>query len=299
MIMARCSPNVLGDDDEELDTASFMLDACGLDFFDDFYDDERILTRENFEKNFIFLKKMVDNRSFRRAPYFVIGYLILITGAEIPEDLRREILNAAKWKHEISGYWLDKSIEVCRKICLKDFRQKIRAHIPGQKLRPIRLIYPDGNFDIYTKYYSQTVIGLDEFHKSCKSGKIYDIKHLLLQGWGLKAIPEIVFKIKGLKTLSLRANQLQYIPAEISNLKALKDLDLYYNKLTRLPDSIGELSSLESLSIGNNQISALPSSMSHLKRLKNISVRGTQISKAPEFLNNARFDKLSGTIYFQ
>lgn len=294
--MARCSPNVLGDDDEELDTASFMLDACGLEY-GDFYDDERILTRENLEKNFIFLKKMVDNRSFRRAPYFVIGYFILITGAEMPENLRREILNAAKWKHEIGGYWLDKSVEVCRKICLKDFRQKIRAHITGQKLRPIRLIYPDGNFDIYTKYRSQTVIGLEEFHKSCKSGRIYNAKHLLLQGWGLKAIPEIVFKIKGLETLSLRANRLKYIPAEISNLKTLKDLDLYGNQLTNLPDSIGELSSLENLSIGNNQISALPISMSRLKHLKYIIARGTQITEVPEFLKAKRFDEYSKTIY--
>ena len=294
--MARCSPNVLGDDDEELDIASFMRDACGLEY-GDFHDNEGILTRENLEKNFIFLKKMVDNRSFRRAPYFVIGYFILITGAEMPEDLRHEILDAAKWKHEMGGYWLDKSVEVERKICLKDFRQKIRAHKPGQKLRPIRLMYPGETLDIYTKYRSQTVIGLDEFHKSCKSGRIYSTKHLLLQGWGLKAIPETVFKIKGLETLSLRANQLQNIPAEISNLKALKNLDLSYNQLTSLPSSIGKLTSLENLSIVNNQISALPISTSRLKRLKYISVRGTQITKAPEFLTNVRYDKLSGTIY--
>jgi len=273
-----------------------MLDACGLDYLD-FCDNERILTRENLEKNFIFLKKMVDNRFFRRAPYFVIGYFILITGAVMPEDLRREILNAAKWKHEIGGYWLDKSDEVCRKICLKDFRQKIRAHKPGQSLHPIRLIYPDGKFDIYTKYRSQTVIGLDEFHKSCKSGRIFDAKHLLLQGWGLKAIPEIVFKIKGLETLSLKYNQLHDIPVEISNLTALKDIILSYNQLTSLPDSIGKLSSLESLSIANNQISSLPSSMSRLKRLKHISARGTQITEVPEFLKARRFDEYSKTIY--
>jgi len=297
--MARCSPNVLGDDDEELDFASFMLEACGLEYCD-FFLDERILTRENLEKNFIFLKKMVDNRSFRRAPYFVIGYFILITGADMSEHLRREILDAAKWKHEIGGYWLDKSVEVCRKICLKDFRQKIRAHKPGQKLRPIKLIYPDGKNDIYTKYRSQTVIGLNEFQKKCKSGRIYDAKHLLLEGWGLDTIPEIVFKIKGLETLSLGANQLQNIPAEISNLKALKDLDLSYNQLANLPNSIGKLASLENLSIVNNQISTLPSSIGDLKHLKYISVRGTQITEVPGFLfaKAKKLDKYSKTIYF-
>jgi hypothetical protein len=293
--MARSSPNIL-DDDEEFDTASFMLEACGLEY-SDFYDNEQILTRENLEKNFNFLLKMVDKRSFRRAPYFVIGYFILITGAEMPEDLYHKILDAAKWKHEKGPYWFDKRDKVKRKICLKDFRQKIRAHKPGQKLRPLRLIYPHENGEIYTKYYSQTVIGLSDFEKKCKSGKIYDAKHLLLQGWGLETIPEIVFKIKGLETLSLSANQLQNIPPEISNLKALKYLSLYYNLLTVLPNSIGELSSLESLSIVNNQISSLPSSMRHLKHLKNISVRGTQITETPKFLNAKRLDKYSGTIY--
>lgn len=294
--MARCSPNVLGDDDEELDTASFMIEACGIEY-NDFYDDERILTREILESNFIFLKKMVDNRSFIRAPYFVIGYFLLITGAEMPEDLRREILDAAKWKHEAGDYWLDNNFKVRRKICLKDFRQKIRAHKPDQKLRPIRLIYPHGKGDIYTKYRSQTVIGLSEFEKKCKSGRIYDAKHLLLEGWGLETIPEIVFEIKCLETLSLSANQLQNIPAEISNLNVLKDLDLCCNLLTSLPNSIGELSLLESLSIVNNQISSLPNSMRHLRHLKYIGVRGTQITKVPEFLKAKRLDEYSGTIY--
>ncbi|NVM18021.1 MAG: leucine-rich repeat domain-containing protein [Candidatus Lokiarchaeota archaeon] len=296
--MARTSPNVLGDDDEELDTASFMLEACGIDFYTDFYQNERILTRENLEKNFAALKKMVDNRSFRRAPYFVIGYFILITGAELLEDLRNEILEAASWKHEASLNWLDKSNRAERKICLKDFRQKIRAHTPGQSLRPIRLLYPDGKGEIYTKYRSQTVIGLKEFQNKCKSGNIYDAKHLLLQGWGLKYIPEIIFKIKGLETLSLSANQIQNIPTEISNLKALKSLGLPYNQLTSLPDSIGKLSSLESLSLVNNDISSLPRSMRHLKLLKNIIVRGTQIAEIPEFLNVKRFDEYSKIIYF-
>lgn len=293
--MARISPNIL-DDDEENDTASFMLEACGLNY-SDFYDNERILTRENLERHFPSLRKMIDMRSFRRAPFFVIGYLILVTGAEMLEDLYHEILEAAKWKHEMGGYWLEKSTEVERKICLRDFRQKIRAHKSGQSLRPIRLIYPNGTSDIYTKYYSQTVIGLSDFERKCKSGKIYKAKHLLLDGWGIKTIPELVFKIKGLETLCLSANELQNIPAQISNLKALKILNLYYNQLTSLPESIGDLSSLESLSIANNQISSLPSSMRHLKHLKYINVGGTQIKKIPEFLKAKRLDEYSKTIY--
>jgi len=88
--MARSSGQIL-DDDEEIDFTSQVLDACGLDF-GDFFFDERILTRENLEKNFNFILKMVQNRSFRQAPYFVIGYFILATGIKMPEGLRRNIL---------------------------------------------------------------------------------------------------------------------------------------------------------------------------------------------------------------
>ncbi len=55
--MARSSAQIL-DDGEEIDLASFMLDACGIDYTD-FYMDERILTRDNFETNFKFLRKMI------------------------------------------------------------------------------------------------------------------------------------------------------------------------------------------------------------------------------------------------
>ena len=96
--MARDGPEILADD-EERDILDFMLDACGLDSMD-FYRDERILSRENLEKNFIFLEKMVDGRSFRRAPYFVIGYLLLITGAKISTELRRKLLDISKWEYE-------------------------------------------------------------------------------------------------------------------------------------------------------------------------------------------------------
>jgi len=111
--MARGSAKIL-DDDEEIDTAYFMLRAIGLDY-DEFCDDERILTRKNVEKNLHVLKKMVDNRSRRRAPYFALGYLILVSGALLPEDLRDEIIDAAGWEHE-EGMWLDKGFVAERKI---------------------------------------------------------------------------------------------------------------------------------------------------------------------------------------
>lgn len=92
--MARGSVDIL-DDDEEADIAAYKLEACGLES-EDFYLDERVLTRENFEKNLDIFEKMAETRrlknskevyEFNRAPYFVIGYLALLTGAKISEEL--------------------------------------------------------------------------------------------------------------------------------------------------------------------------------------------------------------------
>lgn len=172
--MARGSARIL-DDDEEIDTISFMLDACGLDYID-FISDERILSRENLEKNFPSLIKMVENRSFSRAPFFVIGYLILITGAKMSEDLRSKILEKSKFDHE-EGRWLDKRFEIERKLYLEDFRSKISTHTSGLKLHPIQLRYFGGKQDLYNNYRSQVIIGLQELKESSDFSKV---RHLLL-----------------------------------------------------------------------------------------------------------------------
>ncbi|HDZ18151.1 hypothetical protein LCGC14_1458630 [marine sediment metagenome] len=285
--MARGSAKIL-DDDEEIDTAHFMLKAIGLDY-DDFFNNERILIRENIEKNFHNLRKMVDNRSRRRASYFVLGYFILITGARLPEDLRGEILDAARWEHE-EGLWLDKSFETERKIYLEDFGEKIRGHKPGKKLHPVKLIYINGKNDLYTKDRKDTIIGLTEYLNSCETGRILNVKYILLEGWGLKSIPKEILELKDLEYLNLDFNQLTELPDEISNLTSLKHLSLGYNLLSTLPKSIGDLKSLEVLGINHNDISLIPESMKNLKNLKVIGVRGTSITHAPKFLKDAKFD---------
>ncbi len=103
--MTRIDVDILLDG-EEADITGFMLEACGIDSRD-CYRNERVLTRENLEKNLDVLEKMVHVRNFIRAPYFVIGYFALLTGARISESLRQDILEAAKWEHE-EGYWQDK-----------------------------------------------------------------------------------------------------------------------------------------------------------------------------------------------
>ena len=284
--MARSSPAIL-DDDEEIDLASFMLGACGLDY-GDFFLDERILTRENFEKNFKFLRKMVESRSFRRAPYFVIGYFILITGAEMPEDLRRDIIEAAKFKHE-RGCWFSKRHEIERKIYLEDFREKISAYKSGQKLHPIQLIYFNGESNLYTKYRSEVVIGLNKFRELCETGEISKIKHILLQGWGLKTIPTQIFDLMELESLSLEHNLINQIPENISNLTLLKDLYLGYNEIKTFPESLIKVPSLEFLSLNNNFISSIPKEIINFKSLKELFIRVNNISELPNYLKSSKF----------
>jgi len=278
------------DDDGEADVAGFMLEACGI-FSPDFYRNERIFTRENFEKNYEVLEKMVQARHPDRAPYFVIGYFALLTGGRISEKLRQGILEAAKWEHE-EGYWKDEGFALKRRIYLEDFQEKIQIHKPGQKLHSANFKYSEKDF-----MESNVVVGINQFEDYCDYGKIHDIKHVNLDGWNLKSIPEEIFELRNLKSLSLEFNQLTEIPDEISNLKSLKHLYLDYNSLETLPESIGKLLSLKGLSIIHNNISHLPESLKDLKALKYIYVRGTKIKKTPAFLRDARLDDLNMTIY--
>jgi hypothetical protein len=299
--MARIDVGILLDD-EEADIAAFMLEACGIDSID-FYDNERVLTRENFEKNYDVLKKMAKVRQpspeytvgineAGRAPYFVLGYFTLLTGARISEELRQNILDAAKWGHE-EGYWEDEGFALKRRIFLDDFREKIRIHTAGQKLHSARFKYSGKDF-----LESKVVIGINQFRDYCDYGKIQKVKHVNLDGWNLDSVPHEVFRLKNLKSLSLEFNNLKEIPREISNLTALKYLYLDYNSIQDLPESIGDLSSLKSFSIIHNNISHLPESLKDLVNLKYILVRGTNIREIPRFLKAKEFDKLNDTIYF-
>ncbi|TET60268.1 MAG: leucine-rich repeat domain-containing protein [Promethearchaeota archaeon] len=284
--MSRGSAQIL-DDDEEIDLLDFMLDACAIDSRDFFFD-ERVLTKENLEKNFSVLIKMVENRSFRRASYFVIGYLILITGIKVSESLRQEILNNTQFSAE-EGCWFMKDDEMERKIYLKDFRQKIRKHVSGQRLHPIRLIYLNGENDLYIKDRALTIIGLSEYQKACETGEIYKVKHINLQGWGLNTIPKEVFEINGLESLCLDYNQLTQVPEEISKLTSLKTLNLDYNEFTNFPESLTKLQSLEFLTLDNNYITTLPESIRDFISLKELYIRMNNINRIPSFLSNANF----------
>ena len=288
--MSRDDAEILWDG-EEMDNFGFLLDILGYENMPvtNVLFGMVVIPKEVVEKNIIKLLKLVQERSTGRAIYFAIGYLILTTGAKMPKFLRSEILEAAKWNHE-KHKWVDESFALRRKICLKDFREKLRLYKAGNKFHPISLMCSD-------KDLLKTVVSPQQFQNFCESGKIFEMKHVNLGGWGLRDIPEQIFELTQLKMLCLEHNELNKIPEEIGNLISLKHLYLGDNWLTELPDSIGELSLLKSLEIENNPISALPSSLKSLKNLRHIYVRGTKIENIPEFLTNARLDESNKTIY--
>jgi len=284
--MARNSPRIL-DDDDEYDIASSMLNACGLDF-EDFFLNERILTRENLEKNFQILLNMVKNRSFLKATYFVIGYFILITGSRLPEDLRVKILDNTRWdKEEI--YWSRKEDKIERQIYLKDFCEKINNHIPGRILHPIRLIYFNGDQSLYTSHRSEVIIGLNELEARVNSKDFYNIHHILLQGEGLERIPDSLYKFINLQSLSLEFNQIKFIPEIFTKLTSLKTLYLNYNEFIMFPEILIKLPLLKFLSLDNNYITKLPESLKKFNSLERLSIRMNNINKVPSFLSNVNY----------
>ena len=227
--MSRSGVEILRDD-EEADIASFILNACGLELHD-FNLNERILTRENLEKNYKALIKMLDGRNFRRAPYFVFGYFTLLTGLGISESLRRKILRVADWKHE-EGHWHDKEFAIKRKAFLEDFREKVTIHQIGRESHTARFKYYGRDF-----MNSKVVVGMNQYKQALESGIINHVYHINLDGWDLKSIPQEIFNLSNLKSLSLEHNKISEIPREISDLTALKYLYLCYNQIKELPDS--------------------------------------------------------------
>ena len=292
--MTRSTVGVLWDD-EEAGIAGFILEACGIDSTD-FLANERLLTRENFEKNYNVLVKMAENRGSRRSSCFVLGYFTLLTGAEIFEKMRQKILNAAKWEHE-EGYWHDKGFALKRKVYLEDFSEKIRIHKAGTKLHPAIFKYSGKEI-----LESKVLIGISNLQNSNETRENSDIEHVNLDGWNLKSIPKKIYNFKNLKSISLEFNQISDIDDEISNLtslKSLKYLSLDYNQLESLPESIGNISSLKSISIIHNNVKRLPISLKKLKNLKYIYVRGTGIKRAPTFLKSSMFNSFNETIYLK
>ncbi len=275
--MAKLTAEIL-EGDEESDLASFFIKACGLNYRD-FLDDDRILTKDIFEKNFKNIMQVVERRSSRRKTYLILGYFILLTGARLPNDLKVKIIDAANWEHE-EGLWEEMLIQE-RRFYLSNLKEKIQTHRVGQSTRLVSLK------NVNNEDFNLGVIGLNQFRAAVKTGKIHSLKHINLDCCNLTSIPEPIFELGQLETLSLEYNEIKEIPESICKLKSLERLFLSGNQLRALPSSLGELDSLRILFLEENKIETIPDSIIHLKSLKEVFLRKNNFTKFPEILRGS------------
>jgi len=127
--MGKDTPFIMEGDDEA-DIEISLIKACGINY-ENYAEDESILTREIFEAHFDILLEKV-NRMNHYIGYLIFGSLILKTGSKLPEELREKIFEAADWKNDRKD-WRDASEDFLelRKEILIDFQEKIKNHKPG------------------------------------------------------------------------------------------------------------------------------------------------------------------------
>jgi hypothetical protein len=140
--MATDDATIMGSE-SHLDEKWIIVEMCGVDVYK-YIEDESILTREDIENHFDEIVKHLESKKYSyHVKHQVLGYLILKTGAILPETLRNDMIQCALWDCEEEEFWSQNPrwIEP-RKYFLKDFRIKIRNHVPGEK-KELATIYPD------------------------------------------------------------------------------------------------------------------------------------------------------------
>lgn len=103
---------------------------------------------------------------------------------------------------------------------------------------------------------------------------------------GLKAVPELAFRVTSLVSLDLSYNQLESLPEAISKLQNLEVLDVSVNALEELPDSIGSLSKLRVLNASRNHLHRLPESICFCNNLEELRVNFNHLTYLPQGLGN-------------
>ena len=142
--MGKCSPMIL-DGDGEADCLSHINKLIGYDTPDytELSDDEMewedlryqkiFPPRELLEKNLMQNSKLLDriqNWTENTLEFLVLGGIVVITGAKMPEDVKLKILTAIEWSivHE---KWNSEKFARERKKALLDLKYHITNYIPG------------------------------------------------------------------------------------------------------------------------------------------------------------------------
>ena len=241
--------------DDAVDLEAHFIDICGVNLYD-YFEDEKALTREKFQKHFDDILCLVENYApdfpeYNNIAYQMLGLFILKLGAKLPGDVRERIIDATDWKIDRkirwSHYWMFQ-----RQFYLYDLREKIKNHKYGKITHLVELDIAD------VREFQDLSIGLRQYNSFTKSGRIKSINHVNLDSCGLKKIPDSIFELEHLEALSLIGNELSHIPDEIGKLVSLERFYLKYNYIKELPDSMIKLKNLRFLILSNNQLKSVP-----------------------------------------
>ena len=259
--------------DLEFDLAEWYLNECGLTL-SDFFDNQKALTREAWEANQENIQYLLKMNHFRREAYLVYGYLTLRAGAALPAHLRAPILDAARWEHDKDRWQGD----IERKFYLKDFREKVKNYRPG---KPVHFVFLNYN----TASLTDGVVGLDDFWKEVKSGKIHERTHLNLATCNLETLPAPIINLKNLKTLALEHNELTALPTAIQRMTNLRAIYLEGNRFSEFPSVLADLPSLEYVNLKENEITRLSSEVCKCERLRMLVLSRNPLKSLPACLS--------------
>jgi len=241
--------------DDSADVEMEIVEICNIDL-DDYFSDERVLTREKFHEHFGEILDFVEGRSpdfpeYNNIAWHVLGAFILKLGASLPGDVKDRIIESTNWEIDRKIQWPDNWTEQ-RRFYLKDLREKILKHKTGVSTYLSHLL------TINDKDLRKCCIGIDNLKKMHNTNMCHKIEHIYIGSANLTSIPEEVYDFPNLGVLSLEGNYIQSIPSKLKSLEYLNHLFLEHNRIKTIPEFIMKMGSLKTIDLSYNSISEIP-----------------------------------------
>ncbi|CAF2532295.1 unnamed protein product [Rotaria sp. Silwood2] len=113
-----------------------------------------------------------------------------------------------------------------------------------------------------------------------------NLSDLDLSANDLPAVPDVVYKLKGLKRLNLNDNQISELTGQSDSWPQLEILQICRNKLRNLPQQLMRCTKLRRLYLNSNQISlyGLPRGIFNLEKLEVFSAADNNLETIPDAL---------------
>ena len=179
--------------DHEFAVYAEIIETCGLNFDDEYIEDESLLTPELLESHYGDIFHLIRSKNLLyedlpysdRLVYMVLGALIILTKAHLPEDFRDRIIDSADWEFELKNRWRkvnDEFIENRKKV-LTYFQEILKNHEAGK--------ITDVDHYIISAKYDYVGMGY-KFLKACSLDSLEDITQDILEA----NLDKIIFLIE-------------------------------------------------------------------------------------------------------